>query len=240
MSGSVLRRIVALLMVCVSAGPLWAKPPLEIVTATYFGPSDDNDLQGAAAGPQGTIYIVGNTAGAAENLPGGVSPATFGSQAKQARCGCGFVAQLSPDGKTILHYAQFAPGVVLLTTVQAGEQGVYISGYGSESLQDLLKDRPGLIRQFPLTEEIRRYEEEKAAGKEDKIAGRPGLGRYGAPCILRLSADLQKVECGTYLEGWQQVWDKKRVAKPHRTPEVGRGARLPRRRLFPHAHGQGP
>ena len=31
-----------------------------------------------------------------------------------------------------------------------------------------------------------------------------------------MSADLQKLECGTYLEGWQQVWDKKRVAKPQR------------------------
>ena len=29
--------------------------------------------------------------------------------------------------------------------------------------------------------------------------------------MLRFSRDLQVLQCGTYLEGWQQVWDKVRV-----------------------------
>jgi len=202
-----------------------AAPPLEVVTASYFGTADEGDLQGAAVAPDGTIYIVGNTGAAAKDLPGGIQPATvravpvpgpklFGGPAKEPKCGCGFVAQLAADGRKILRYAEFARGVVILTTVQVNQHGVYVGGYASEALGDVLKDVPGLIRQYPLANEIKQLEADNAAGKQDKIAGRPGLGRYGAPCILRFSADLQKLECGTYLEGWQQVWDKKRVAKP--------------------------
>jgi hypothetical protein len=201
----------ALSIVGVLASPLSAKPPLEIVTATYLGTPEDDDLQGVTAAADGTLYVVGNTGAAATNLPGGVQPATFGSPAKEPRCGHGFVAHLSPDGRKLLHYAQFAQGATLLTTVQASGQAVYVSGYASEALEDLLKDRPGLMRQYPLAKEMQQIAADRAAGKVDKIAGRPGLGRYGAPCVLRLSLDLQKLESGTYLEGWQQVWDKVRV-----------------------------
>ena len=192
----------------------WAQPPVTIVTATYFGGGDDGDLQGAAAAADGTIYVVGNEGAAAEGPVGGVTPATFGSPVPEPKCGSGFIAHLSSDGKKVLHYARFARGTALLTTVQVSERGVYVSGYGSAGMADVLKERPGLTRQFPLGEEIKAFEQDRAAGKEDKIAGRPGLGRYGAPCVLRMSSDLQRVESGTYLEGWQQVWDKKRVAKP--------------------------
>ncbi|MBM4019072.1 MAG: hypothetical protein FJ288_12215 [Planctomycetes bacterium] len=198
------------------AGVAAAKPPLDIVTASYFAPADDGDLQGAAAAPDGTVYIAGNAGAPAKDLPGGVRPTTLGAPVKEPKCGCGFVAQLSADGRRLLRYAEFARGIVILTTVQANDQGVYVGGYASEGLEELLKDRPGLMRQYPLAREMQQIAADKAAGKEDKIAGRPGLGRYGAPCILRLSADLQKIESGTYLEGWQQVWDKKRVAKPGR------------------------
>ncbi len=209
-----LRWLSAWTIVLALHGAATAAPPLEIVTATYFGTEGENDLQGSAAAADGSIYIVGNTGGPAKDIPGGIAAATFGSPAKNPRCGCGFVARLSADGKRILQYAQFAPGIALLTSVQAAGEDVYVGGYGSEGLAPVLKDRPGLIREFPLTQEIRAHEQEVAAGKEDKIAGRPGLGRYGAPCVIRMSADLQAIRGGTYLEGWQQVWDKKRVAKP--------------------------
>jgi len=209
-----------------SASPLLARPPLEIVTATYFGTSEDDDLQGVTVAADGTLYVVGNTGAAARDLPGGVRPATFGSPAREPRApragewsGHGFVAHLSPDGRKLLHYAQFAQGVTLLTTVQVSGQAVYVSGYASEALGELLKDRPGLIRRFPLNREIQQIAADRAAGKVDKIAGRPGLGRYGAPCVLRLSLDLQTLECGTYLEGWQQVWDKIRVTNFRRKME---------------------
>jgi hypothetical protein len=188
-------------------------PPLQIVTATYLGTAEDDDLQGACAASDGTIYVVGNTGAKAEDLPGGVRAAAFGDEVADARCGHGFVAHLSADGKKLLHYAEFAKGIVLLTTVQAGDGGVYLGGYASHGLDALLKDRPGLMRLWPLAAEMRQIEEDRAAGKKDPIAGRPGLGRYGAPCVLRLSNDVAQIESGTYLEGWQQVWDKNRVAK---------------------------
>jgi len=188
-------------------------PPLQIVTATYFGTAEDDDLQGACAAPDGTIYVVGNTGARAKDLPGGLRATAFGADVADPRCGHGFVAHLTTDGKKILHYAEFAKGIVLLTTVQVGDRGVYLGGYASQGLEALLKDRPGLMRQWPLAAEMRQMEEDRAAGKKDPIAGRPGLGRYGAPCVLRLTNDLGKLQSGTYLEGWQQVWDKNRVAK---------------------------
>ncbi len=206
--------ILAIVALAASTQVAPAGPSLEIVTATYFGVGQDSDLQGAAIAPDGTIYVVGNSSEAMKGLPGGVIATAFGAAANEARCGSGFVAHLTADGKTILQCAQLAPGIALLTTVQLHDGAVYVSGYGSVGLEDVLRDRKGMMRQFPLNNELHAYERAKAAGAEDKIADRPGLGRYGAPCILRLSADLQKLDAGTYLEGWQQVWDKKRVAKP--------------------------
>ena len=208
------RSLLAAMLVLGLGSSVDAGPTLRLVTATYFGTAEDGDLQGAAAAPDGTIYVVGNTGAPMADLPDGVHPTSFAAAVANPRCGHGFVAHLSGDGRQVLHYAEFARGVVLLTSVQLNDQGVYVGGYASEGLEGLLTERPGLIRQYPLTAELKQYESDLAAGKEDKIAGRPGLGRYGAPCVLRLSPDLAKLEAGTYLEGWQQVWDKKRVAKP--------------------------
>lgn len=205
---------VALLLVTLCAPALRAAPSLQLVTATYLGTAEDDDLQGAAAAPDGTIYVVGNTGAPARDLPGSIRVQSFGSDVQNPRCGHGFVAHLAGDGKRILQYAEFARGIALLTSVQCSEQGIYVGGYASDGLEPVLNDRPGLIRQYPLTAELKQYEADVAGGREDKIAGRPGLGRYGAPCVLRFSSDLQQLDAGTYLEGWQQVWDKKRVAKP--------------------------
>jgi hypothetical protein len=211
MRKSFLMCLPAILFLTPCAATLAAKPPLEVVTATYLGTAEDDDLQGVTAADDGTLYVVGNTGAPAADLPNRVRPAAFGATAQQPRCGHAFVAHLSADGRKLLHYAEFARGVVLLTTVHASEAAVYVSGYASEALEPLLADRPGLLRQYPLTKEVEQIAADAAAGKEDKIAGRPGLGRYGAPCVLRLSRDLRKLEAGTYLEGWQQVWDKVRV-----------------------------
>ena len=213
------RYFLVFVIVAALALPLAARPPLEIVTATLLGTAEDDDLQGVTAGPDGTLYVVGNTGTAAANLPGGVRPVTFGSPAKDPKCGFGFVAHLSPDGRKVLNYAQFAHGVTLLTSVAANDRAVYVGGYASEALEEVLKDRQGLIRQYPLRKEMEQIAADAAAGKKDPIAGRPGLGRYGAPCVPKLSPDLQKLEAGTYLEGWQQVWDKVRVTNMRKKME---------------------
>ncbi|MGA2066586.1 MAG: hypothetical protein ABSG86_16540 [Thermoguttaceae bacterium] len=194
-----------------AGNPSHAGAPLEIVSASYFGSGEDDDLQGATFAAGGTIYVVGNTGATVDNLPGGLKPKVFGTPDRAPKCGHGFVAHLSGDGKQMLQYADFACGNVLLTTVAVGRSGVYVAGYAAQPVDALLTGHPGFIRTWPLSEQVRQHEADLAAGKKDPIANRPGLGRYGAPCVLRLSPDLQTLVSGTYLEGWQQVWDKFRV-----------------------------
>jgi hypothetical protein len=208
---------------CVAAGA-GEEPPLKLLTAGFLGTAEDDDLQGAAGAPDGTVYLVGNTGTAAGALPGGVTVKVYGEKAAEPRCGRAFIAHFSKDFDRLLHYAECAEGVALFTTVQANANGVYVGGYASEALEPLLKDKGGLIAQYPLATEARLIREGKmldANGLKDKdpLAGRPGLGRLGAPCVLRFTPDLQKLDAGTYLEGWQQVWDKYRVKviRPHET-----------------------
>lgn len=193
--------------------------PLRLVQAAFFGTESDDDIQGGCSAPDGTIYIAGNTGASQTNVPGGAKPSRFGGDSATPRCGHGFVARLSADGSNVLAYAEFGKGILSLTTVQANTQGVYVAGYATDALEPLLKSVPGLMRDYPLRKEVRLVEEGKwveAVGEDttkpdpilEKNHGR--LGRYGAPCVLRLSADLSKMECGTYLEGWQQVWTKHR------------------------------
>lgn len=205
-------------MLATMAVPGLSAPPLKIVAATLWGTPEDDDLQAVTVAPDGTLYIVGNTGAAVGDLPNGVLPKRFGQDAKKPTMGPGYqwhghgyVAHLSADATRLLHYAEFPSGMVLLTSVAAAGQSVYVGGYAADSLEDLLKDIPGLFREYPLRKHIDQLQADNAAGKEDKIAGRPGLGRYGAPCVLRLAGDLSRIESGTYLEGWQQVWDKVRV-----------------------------
>jgi len=189
---------------------------VEIVRAGFWGTAENDDIQSATAAPDGTVYIVGNTGVPAKDLPGGVAPKVLGAAAAEPKCGCGFVAHFSADMSKLLQYAEFAPGVAFLTTVRANTQGVYVSGYASEALEPLL-DGKGLIAKYPLAEQVKLVQDGKIAAangipdNKDPIAGRPHLGRYGAPCVMLFSADLQTFSAGTYLEGWQQVWDKFRV-----------------------------
>ena len=195
------------------ATSLHAGTPPTCVTSSFLGTSGDDDLQGVAAAPDGSILVVGNAGQPMTNLPGGINPARFGADQLTPLCGHGFVARLSPDGRKVLHYAEFAAGNVILTSVQANDRAVYVSGYASFALAPLIAGKGGLIPDYPL---IADPVAASAPTKPDPLAGRPGLGRLGAPFVLRLSPDLSKIEAGTYLEGWQQVWDKKRFAKQGR------------------------
>lgn len=201
-----------LLIVLLSCASAPAAGPT-LLSATLWGTAGDDDIQGVSGAADGTIVIAGNTAAAIGDVKGVKLAALGGEDVSEPKCGHGFVARLSADGKQILHYSQFPRGVVFLTSVAVVQDGVLVSGYASDGLEIILKDKPGLMREYPLRAEIELWQKETAAGKEDKIAGRPHLGRYGAPFVVKLSTDLSKVIAGTYLEGWQQVWDKKRVSK---------------------------
>ena len=128
--------------------------PAEAGDCHIAGNQENDDIEGVAAGGDGSIYIAGNTGKPVASLPGGARLVTLGEPAKEPRCGCGFVARLSPDAKKILDYVQFAPGVALLTTVEVNRQGVYAGGYASAALEPLVKDLPGLMRQYPLAREV--------------------------------------------------------------------------------------
>jgi hypothetical protein len=193
-----------------------AEPPLKLLTASYWGTSEDDNVQGAAQAPDGSVYLVGNTGAAAKDLPGGLAPKPFGQPATEPKCGRAFVAHFDSSLSRLLHYAELAEGIGTFTSVQVNGNGVYLSGYASDGLETLLKDKPSFMPKYPLATEARLIKEGRmleANGQKDKdpIAGRPGLGRLGAPCVLRFSADLSALTAGTYLEGWQQVWDKDRV-----------------------------
>jgi len=212
-------------------GATVAGAPLELQRASLLGTSGDDDIQGACAAPDGTLYIVGNTGVSIGSAPGGVTPVRIGDDVASPKCGHGFVARLSPDGGRVLAHAEFGKGVLSLTTVRANARGVYVAGYASAGLEPILKDVPGVVREYPLRREIALLEAGKwreAVGedtsKPDPIPeSRHGkLGRYGAPCVLRLTADLKAVECGTYLEGWQQVWAKDRTYQRIRDPKTNK------------------
>jgi len=199
------------------------EPPLKLITAGYIGTAQVDDLQGAAEARDGTIYTVGNVGAplqpkTVENI------SVFGQDLAQPKCGRGFVAHWSADMSRLLHYAEFAAGTVILTTVQVNAHGVYVSGYASAGLEPLIADKRGLLPQYSLKKEVALIESgeilaSNGLADKDPLAGRPGLGRYGAPFVVRLSTDLKTIDAGTYLEGWQQVWDKNRVKsiRPHET-----------------------
>jgi len=213
-----------------SACCVTAQPPLKVLTASLWGTPGDDDLQGVCRSPDGSLYVVGNTAEPVKSIPGGSKPVRFGEDIPPpaldpgyAWRGVGYVAQVTEDGSRILRYAEFPPGMVFLTTVLATNHGVYVAGYASETLEILLHQTgaSGLLRKYPLTEAIQKHRESVKAGAKDPIAGRPGLGRYGAPFVLRLSMTLDRIEAGTYLEGWQQVWEKRRFTNFRRKMEGG-------------------
>jgi hypothetical protein len=190
-----------------------AQTQLELLQATYFGTAADDDIQGAAPAGDGSFYIVGKTGESMANMPGGTAPTRFGQDAAKPRCGHGFVAHLTADGGKVLRYAEFGRGMLLLTSIQVNAQGVYASGYATEHLEALLASVPGFMREYPLAQQVARLEQaQSAATRPDAIPESKSrqLGRYGAPFVLRLSPDLKRLECGTYLEGWQQAWAKDR------------------------------
>jgi len=197
--------------------------PLAWIRSSCFGSPGNDNFEGAAVGPDGSLYLVGN-AGESIRTPGGnVDPVRFGVATADPRCGCGFVLKLSGDASKVLAYAEFAGGILHATGIAVTDDAVYLGGFASHGLEPLLKERSGLIVDYPLQAARQRAEAEKqrvAAGgapKSDPIADRPSLGRLGAPCVLRLSTDLRILENGTYLEGWQQVYDKRRVCGAGRT-----------------------
>lgn len=214
--GTALLQLFLLVLSLVGVASSATEPPLRLVTASLWGTAEEDDIQGAAQTPDGTVYLVGNVGGPMSQLPGGVKPRTLGADVAEPKCGRAFIARLSADCRRVLNYTELGAGIAIFTSVQVNENGVYVGGCASDGLEPLLSDKPSLLPKYPLATEARLIRKGKmleANGLKDKdpIAGRPGLGRLGAPCVLRFNADLSALTAGTYLEGWQQVWEKDRV-----------------------------
>lgn len=203
-----MRHVVALMAALAPAlaGPHAAAAAPQLVSATFLGTAGDDRLEGVAIAADGSLYVAGNLAEPLRSLPGGAAaPAALGEAVPGWTYGCGFVARLSPDGRRLLAAVQFAPGVARFTTVEAGPQGVYVGGYGSVGLEPLLAPLGGL---FPKAHGFQQRDLATYCPTEHHSEPRrdPRNDQRGVPCVLRLSADLARLEAGTFLEGWQSTW----------------------------------
>jgi hypothetical protein len=152
---------VAALTCCLAASVRCAEAPLTLVRASFFGTAENDDIQGACAGPDGTIYIAGTVGAPRADVPGGAASKRLGADAAQLKCGHGFVARLDADGGKVLACAEFGKGILSLTSVRTNKDGVYVAGYATEGLEALLKTVPGLMREYPLRKEVKLLEEGK-------------------------------------------------------------------------------
>lgn len=175
----ILNACVAAMLLCVG-GLLWPQAvcgadapaaPLKLLSAGFWGTAEDDDLEGAAQAPDGTVYLVGNVGTAAKNLPNRVVPHVYGQPQPEPKCGRAFVAHLSGDMTKLLDYAELADGIAQCTTVQVTAQGVYVGGYASQGLEPLLQDKPAMMAKYPLAAEARLVQEGKileATGLKDQ------------------------------------------------------------------------
>jgi len=175
-----------------------------LVAATFLGTAGDDELEGVAIAPDGTIYAAGTAAGPLADLPGGVKPVTLGEPNAAWGYGCGFVARFSADGTRLLAAAQFARGLAKLTTVAVSSAGICVGGYGGQGIEPLLNGTGGLIvkgrydqRDYKLFTPREHYSEPRC---------RKQLDQRGVPLVVRLDAALTRLTAGTLLKGWQSVW----------------------------------
>jgi len=185
-------------------GSVFAAAP-NLVSATYLGSISSDDLiEGVAIAADGTLYVAGIMGWPVTELPNGVKPVTLGQPMEEARYSCGFVARFNKDGTQLLSYLQFASGLARLTTVEVNDNGVYVGGYGTEGMDPLMATWGGAIQKSSDA----KYTIPGVGPRKDPVDPNFESEREhrGVPIVLRLNADLSKVECGTFLEGWQSIW----------------------------------
>jgi len=113
----------AALVLCAALGVSGAESPLTLLTASFWGTDRDDDIQGAAAAPDGTVYVVGNTGEASSRLPGGIVAKVFGQPAAEPRCGRALVAHFNADLTRLLHYTELAEGIAILSSAPVNSNG---------------------------------------------------------------------------------------------------------------------
>ncbi|MFP4053634.1 MAG: hypothetical protein ACLFV7_07210 [Phycisphaerae bacterium] len=172
----------------------------KVLFAARLGAKGVDTAEGVAFGADGSVYVVGNSAKYWQ------CARPFGKQAKDWSYPPGYVARYSPDGKEITGFALFAPGVIKLTSVVPGEDCVYVAGYASPGIQEVLDGKGGLISET----KGRFTQRGKKVLSPREHHSDPDFSREndqrGVPCVLRLNSELSKVTAATLLEGWQTTW----------------------------------
>ena len=208
-------RILLLTCLCVLCGLSHAQP-LRETQRLRLGSGALDVVEGAAIDAQGRIYIAGMittplTVAAAEAVNSGEAD-------EASRYGHGFVALLNAEGQIVAAH-HFAQGLAQLTTVEVNDTGVYVGGYASAKFAAVLEPLKGLRT---IVSDAQRDTPHKVPADhytDDRYD--PARDGRGVPIVLRLSHDLQTIEAGTSLEGWQSVWHVPRPLGEDRWQPVG-------------------
>jgi hypothetical protein len=117
----------------------------------------------------------------------------------------GVVLRIAADGSTILGQAGFAAGSALPTSVAVGADGaVYVAGYGGPALAAVIAAGNGLLPEASFAHLAWPAAVPPEQHTDPLVL--PSERGGGVPFVLRLSADLTRIEAATWLEGWQSVW----------------------------------
>lgn len=198
-----LRMWMGLAVVIGLAASASAKAP-ELVSASWMGTGGDDLLEDVAidvSTDPPTILVAGMLAQPVEMLAG-AKAVTLGKPHGPSPYGSGLVARLSHDGRKVLAATQLAAGVGQITTVVVGGGGVYVGGYATAGLEQLLP-AGGLLSKCPADAPPGPFTPREHTERSNP---QPDKSKVGVPFVLRLSADLSRVEAGTYLEGRHTIW----------------------------------
>lgn len=188
-----------------------ADPPgptatVALVAATPFGTPWDDRFEDVAFAGDGSLYAVGNLAAPLPAYPGHLRAqrVVHGTQDPDWAYGPAMILHLSEDGARLLHYAEFAPGTLRLTSVLPTRDAVYLGGYAGPGLASLIADKGGVRRSAKYPQRGLPWVFPPEHWTDPYV--NPDNDQRGAPCVLRLSPDLKTILGGTYLEGWQSTW----------------------------------
>ena len=191
------------------------QPPLKLLTASFWGTAEDDDIQGPPK-PRWHRLSRGQRRRGGERF----SRRRGGESVRRAH---GAIQVWAGVRRAFVPRPQ--PSAPLRGT-RRGYRDFHDSGgeWERRVCQRLCGRRTGTLaeRQAVVAAEVSARDRGAAhPGRPDARSQRAdgqrphrGAARTGparAPCVLRFSPDLQSITAGTYLEGWQQVWDKDRV-----------------------------
>ncbi len=202
--------------------PVWWAVGILVVTAHALEPAAQQRLgtgprdavEGVASHPEHGLYVAGTLT---EPTHAAHTQLT-GQPDNQSKYHTGFVARLDAQGKPIAAH-HFAKGLLMLTTVEVNDAGVYVGGYASPGMVAVLEKLGGFSAVIGDAQRQTPHKVPSDHWTDDRFD--PEADGRGVPVVLRLSHDLQTLEAGTALEGWQSLWHVPRPLREDRWQPVG-------------------